>query len=431
MVERRSETLEICKRCLIEQPQESSVLREIANSKNRSLQNLLRQLQCRGSSLREKATQYAKKRTEETRKKQAAYEEKLKQYEEKLASQIMDRILQGEEVDKVAERIARDKVRRELEQQIRQLRWQPEELIGQDLEESLKEYIDQGDIDLERGKIRITPKGARKIAKNILRRILENLSEKEMGAHSIEETGHGSELSVTSRKYEPGDEYHKIDFEETFLSALERNASQRIRAGNISLEFEDFHVYEEIHQTKMCCGLIIDESGSMSGDKINAAVDTALALSELIKREPKDWLKVYLFSSRVRELPYYEILNASFSGGTTDIRAAMRAFRKAVFAEKGDKQAYLITDTDPNTEDGRFVGFKRAVVGVVRESLYYRQAGITLNIIMLDQSPRLKELASILARKNLGRVFFTSALRLGEMVVEDYLTSKRRTCRWF
>ena len=430
MVKGRSERVEICERCLVKEPEASRILGEIAGSKDRSLQDLLRQMQYRESSLREKASQHARRRLHERTRKQAEYEEKLKEYEERLASQIMDRVLEGEEVDKVAERITGDKVRRALEEQIRQLRWQPEGITGQDLEDTLREYIEQGDIDLERGKIRITPKGARKLAKIILRRTLESLAKKEIGPHTIQEPGYGSELSVSSRKYEPGDEYDKVDFEETFLNALERKALEKSRQGHISLEFEDFHVYEEIHQTRMCSGLIIDESGSMGGEKMNAAIDTALALSEMIRGEPRDWLKVYLFSSRVREIPYYELLNTSFSSGTTDIRAAMRAFRKAVFAEKGDRQAYLITDTEPNTEDGRFVGFERAVVGVVQESLYYRQAGITLNIIMLDQGPRLKELASILAKKNLGRVLFTSPLKLGEMVIEDYLTTKRKACRW-
>jgi len=185
-------------------------------------------------------------------------------------------------------------------------------------------------------------------------------------------------------------------------------------------------IYDEMHENKMCAGLIIDESGSMQGDKINAAIVTALALAELIRREPKDLLKVYLFSSEVREIPYCDIVNASHCGQTTDIRAALRAFRKRVLNKKGDKQAYLITDAEANTEDGRFVGFREATLGVVREVLHYRQAGITLNIIMLDQSPRLKEVASILAKRNLGRVIFTSPPRLGEVVIEDYLASKKK-----
>lgn len=402
---------------------EDDTLSDIAHSRNRSLEDMPKQMQHDESDLGERVREQQKERLEEEGLQQQEYEQQLKQHEEELSSQIMERILEEADIDEIAEEVAQDKIRRDLEQNIRELKHQPEEVSVEDVEESLKRYIEQGDIELREGEIRITPKGARKLANRILRRILENLTSKEIGPHSLEETGYGAERSPSSRRYEPGDEYDKIDFERTLLNALERNPARR----RISLEVEDFQVYDEIHQTRMVAGLIIDESGSMSGEKINAAMDTALALAELMKQEPKDLLRVYLFSNTVSEIPYYEILNASFCGGTTDIKAALQAFRKGVSQEKGDKQAYLITDTEPNTEDGRFVGFKAAITGVVQEALYYRQAGITLNIVMLDQTPHLKELASILAKKNLGRAFFTSCANLGELVIEDYLTSKKKT----
>jgi uncharacterized protein with von Willebrand factor type A (vWA) domain len=99
----------------------------------------------------------------------------------------------------------------------------------------------------------------------------------------------------------------------------------------------------------------------------------------------------------------------------------------SIRGEKGDKQAYLITDTEPNTEEGKYIGFDRAMAGVMEEALQYRQEGITLNIVMLDRAAPLKELASVLARRNLGRVFFTSPLRLGQVLLEDYLKIKKAT----
>lgn len=413
--------MDICQRCTLTETEESRILSEIAHSRNRSLRDLLRETQYQRSSLSEKAEQKRKERSEGRRKKQTEYEQRLKRYEEELSYQVMESAFQDEDIDEIAERIARDEIRKKLEQKLNELRCQPDGLSSQDLEESLKDYVERGDLDLVNGEIKITPKGSRKLANRVLRRILENLAARRLGHHALKEVGYGVESSPSSRKYEMGDEYHKINFEKTFLNALERNSGPGER---ISLEPEDFQIYEDIHQTKMVAGLIIDESGSMSGDKINAAVDASLALSELIRREPRDLLKVYLFSEQVRQIPYYDILNASFAGGTTDVRAAMRAFREGVTNEKGDKQAYLITDTEPNTEDGKYIGFDEALAGVVEEAFRYRQAGITLNIIMLDQRLRLKELASILARKNLGRVFFTSPVKLGEVVIEDYLITK-------
>ena len=423
----------ICTRCMLTESQEQMVLRELSRSRNRSVPELMRQMSStdvRGGylhtesgveSLRQRASEFTRERLADKARRQEEYQEMLRRLEEELSYQIMDRILEGGEVEEAAEQILGDKERQELERQIGQLEYETGEVSTEDLEHSLREYMENGDIDLEQGKVRITPKGARKLAGNVLNRILEKLAARDLGPHTTKETGYGVELSVSSRKYEPGDEYNRIDFERTFLNALERSFEDN----RIRLETQDFQVYEEIHQTKMCSGLIIDESGSMSGDKMNAAMDTALALAELIQREPRDSLSVYLFSSQVRKVSYYDIVNTSFAGGLTDIRAALKAFRKEVTNKSGDKQAYLITDTEPNMENGRHIGLASATSGLVQEALYYRRAGITLNIIMLSQNDQLRQLASLLAKKSLGRVFFTSPHRLGEMVIEDYLTSKR------
>ncbi len=80
--------------------------------------------------------------------------------------------------------------------------------------------------------------------------------------------------------------------------------------------------------------------------------------------------------------------------------------------EAGDKQAYLITDSAPTFEDGRQVKPQEAIAGVAEEVLRCREENITLNVIILHGSPLLRRLASILARENLGRVFFTSPLKL-------------------
>jgi uncharacterized protein with von Willebrand factor type A (vWA) domain len=287
------------------------------------------------------------------------------------------------------------------------------------MEAALKELEKQGYIDLDRGQVRITSKGARLLANQALKRTLANLAKKHIGHHMLREIGCSAEMSLHSRKYELGDEYELVDIEKTLFNALERG-------GDTSLKPEDFQVFETVHQTRMCAGLLIDESGSMEGEyKIQAAINASLALSELIRREPKDTLKVFIFSESVKQIQPWDIVNSVTSRGSTDIRAALRSFRQKVMHEKGDKQVYLITDSEPNTEDGVYVGFERAMAGVLQEALRYREHGITLNIIMLDQRPALKSFARTLAKKNLGRVFFTTPLNLGEAIIEDYLRVKR------
>jgi uncharacterized protein with von Willebrand factor type A (vWA) domain len=148
-----------------------------------------------------------------------------------------------------------------------------------------------------------------------------------------------------------------------------------------------------------------------------------------MKRNAGDRMRLFLFSSRVREMGCRDMLNVTFSGGTTDIRGALKRFRTAVAGERAEKQVYLITDTEPNCEDGKYIGFEKATLGVLQEALVYQREGITLNIIMLDSTPRLREFASVLAKRNLGRVFFAEPKDLGKVVIEDYLRTGKRQNR--
>ena len=56
-----------------------------------------------------------------------------------------------------------------------------------------------------------------------------------------------------------------------------------------------------------------------------------------MRREPKDKIRSFIFSEFVKEIPSWNIVNDMMSGGCTDIKGALRAFRKAVREEKGDK----------------------------------------------------------------------------------------------
>lgn len=407
-----------CNRCQIQAPGE--FLKELAFSPKRSFSEIMRQAQQNEDGyLYQEANKHASQRQQENTGKIEQYEAELKEMEEDISYDALDQIMEGKDIDEIVEQILADETRKNLEEKIQTLKWQPEGMSEDDVKEALEEYERQGYIEIHENGIKITSTGARRLASNALEKILQSLGRKDVGTHSTEQTGFGSELTTYSRHYEVGDDYRLVDIERTTLNALERS-------GQLDFEIDDFQIHEEIHQSRLCAGLVIDESGSMkSGDKLEAAIESGLALAELITREPKDSLKVYLFADTVKEIPYWALVNETLSGDSTDIRAALRTFRETVRREKGDKQVYLITDTDPNTEDGRYVGFDKAVAGVLEEALRYRQDGIGLNIIMLDETPRLKELASTLARKNLGTVFFTSPTKLGQVIVEDYFRAKK------
>jgi len=247
------------------------------------------------------SSEHAAQRQREDATKLQQCENELKQLEENAAYDAMDKIMQGKEIDEITEWILADEARRNLEEKISALKWKPQDMSEDDVRQALQEYERQGYIEIHEGSVKITSKGAKKLASSALQRILQSLGRKELGAHYIEEMGFGSEVSAYTRHYEAGDDYSLVNIERTALNALERS-------GRLKLEPDDFEIYKEVHQSRLCAGLIIDKSGSMrSNHKLEAAIDTALALSELIAMEPEDSLRVFVFSERVEEIPSWAL----------------------------------------------------------------------------------------------------------------------------
>ncbi|RLI10341.1 hypothetical protein DRO42_01640 [Candidatus Bathyarchaeota archaeon] len=378
------------------------------------------------SKILEKARESAERRFEEAQRRRDEASEELEAIEAELLMEAVEQLLESERsIEQILEDLEFNEERRRLEAEIEELGKESQKLTRADLDDTLSEFERRGLIDAKTPTIRLTSKGARILGQGFLSRILEGLSRRGVGPHRVEEVGHGPWFSSACRPYEPGDPYERISIEGSLLAALERG-------GSISdLRVDDLRVHEAVHHAEVHFGILVDQSGSMNRDgKIEAAVETALALSELMRiRFPEDRLRVFAFSEEVREVEPWELPDIAVPMKYTDIRAALRAFRLAVAHEAGNKQAHLITDSAPNFEDGEFIGFERAMAGVLAEARRYRMEGIVLNIVMLDEDPELREMAKAIARQNLGRVFFTNPGDLGKTMVEDYLASKRELLR--
>ncbi|RLC72709.1 MAG: hypothetical protein DRI26_02365, partial [Chloroflexi bacterium] len=234
---------EFCDRC--ELRSEGELLRELAQLAGRSLRDIARRSQQRPDSPLGQALRKIKEaREQEERARLEEYENLLQQYEENLSFEIMDKLLEGSSVEELAGRILQDEFRKELQDKIRSLRWRSPGVGEGDVKEILQEYEQEGYIEIEDGKIRITSKGARRLAAGILERILRHLTGRDVGSHPVEKAGFGAELSLYTRNYEFGDDYSLVDVEKTALNALER-------CGKLRLELADFEVHEEVHQTKL------------------------------------------------------------------------------------------------------------------------------------------------------------------------------------
>ncbi len=418
----------LCDRCVgCDESGDEKTLYDLAHMDDRTVTNLMNESRYSVKGLHEKAWDYARQRMEKMRGSMEAKKGELRDLRENFSYKLLEHLAAGENLEKLLEEYLGDEYRKQLEEELVVMDRMEEGIDQEDIKQSLNEYVEKDLIEVDEDGVKITPKGSNRLAKYVLRRIWENLSAVNMGTNTTKEEGFGMTFGFGTRKYEYGDEFFKIDLEATLLSALENGKRCPDR---IEFDQEDLLVKETTIDTRLCVGLVVDESGSMSGDKIHAAMDISLALAELVRRNAKDKLRLFLFSNQVRELAYWDMLNVTFAGGTTDIRSALKRFRTAVAGERADKQVYLITDTEPNSEDGKYIGFEKATLGVLQEAIMYQREGITLNIIMLDNTPHLREFASILAKRNLGRVFFAEPKDLGRIVMEDYLrTRKRRRLR--
>lgn len=290
----------------------------------------------------------------------------------------------------------------------------------QNLDMTLSRYHREGLIVLEDGYVTVTDRGARVLARGLLKRIVGNFGGNLARRHAAKALKEGMIPTATNRKYEEGDDYASLDFENTLLNALgHRKTDEKIR-----FRKEDFRVHEKKNETKSIAGLLVDTSMSMQLKNImETARDTSLALAELFGEQENHTLKVYLFADHVKEVPSREIFRHSFPGGLTDICAPLEKFRKAVRSMDAEKQAYLITDSVSNLRNGRLLGFEEAAPHVLAEVSRYRKEKIVLNVVMLGEQERFKAFATKMAQRSNGRVFFVSSENMARTIVRNYARS--------
>jgi uncharacterized protein with von Willebrand factor type A (vWA) domain len=369
------------------------------------------------SRMMDRVRERSERRFGEARRRKNEAEERLERLRAELKGRTAERLsaLGGTEEEGLGSEIE------ELEEEIEELGRESRTVTREDFDEALADLERRGLLDNAEHRVKLTSKGAQLLGRGFLTKILMSLARRGFGAHRVEEVGHGPWPSASYRPYEPGDPYDKINIEQSLLATIERTG------GLGSLGLRDFRIHESRHAAEVQFGIIVDQSASMrKKGKAEAAVETALALSELMRTEfPEDRLRVYAFSEEFRLVEAWQLPGVVVPMKYTDIRAPLRAFRLAAAQEPGNKQAHLITDSAPNFLDGQFVGFKAALEAVLDEGRLYRMNEIVLNIVMLDEDPELREMAKRIAQENMGRVFFVDPKNLGEAVVEDYIWSKR------
>jgi len=101
----------------------------------------------------------------------------------------------------------------------------------------------------------------------------------------------------------------------------------------------------------------------------------------------------------------------------------------------GNKQIIMVTDGEPTAhlEDGvadfSYPPTRRTVEETLKEVQRCTREGIVINTFMLERTPWLASFVEQMARINRGRAFFSAADKLGEYVVVDYVSTRRRSVR--
>ncbi|MBI2836653.1 MAG: VWA domain-containing protein [Chloroflexi bacterium] len=282
------------------------------------------------------------------------------------------------------------------------------------------------------GKYELTPRGMRKIGQKALADIFAQLRRDRLGGHSLNLKGSGGERIEETKRLEFGDDF-EIHLQRTIMNALKREAT----SPPVKLEVDDFEVYCEEAMTRSATVLMLDLSLSMPmRGNFEAAKRVAVALDSLIRTQyPRDCLHIIGFSSYARRIKKDDLTCMSWDefDPYTNIQHGLYVARRILSRERStNKQIIMISDGEPTAHlEGGNIFFQyppslRTLQLTLREVRTCTQKGIIINTFMLESGRFLGAFVTQMARINKGRVFFTSADSLGQYLLVDYISHKRR-----
>ena len=314
-------------------------------------------------------------------------------------------------------------------------------MILRDLEGALERagYLRPGE-----GGPELTPRAIRRLGELALDDIYAALKRGGAGGHETRYRGLGVVTSERSRPYRFGEPSH-LDAIGTLRNALARGLPKtdehtgRLR---LALEPGDLEVFDTDQLTETTTVLLLDMSWSMSwSGRWPAAKRVAVAMDHLVRtRYPRDHFFIVGFYTRARELAVSELpeLSWNMTDPFTNLQDGLRIAQRLIDRHPSpSSQIIVITDGQPTAyflgEELRvewpngYGGISpRANRETLREVRRVTRKGITINTFMLDNSPELVSFVEAMTRINKGRAFYTTPQQIGEYIMVDYLTRKKR-----
>ena len=314
------------------------------------------------------------------------------------------------------------------------------EMMGDDAAEELdrlrnitKTLEDAGYIQRKGSKYELTPRGMRKIGQKALRDVFTQLKKDRRGQHNINQKGASGERIDDTKKYEFGDDF-QLDLEKTIMNSLYREP----QAPPLKLNIDDFEVYKSEQLTRTATVLMLDLSLSMPmRGNFQAAKQVAIALDGLISSQyPRDSLHIIGFSSYARELKKKDLAYMGWDefDPYTNIQHGLSMARKILERDRcNNKQILMVTDGEPTAHiEGERIYFQyppslRTIQLTLREVKNCTRQGVVINTFMLGESYFHNAFVTQMGRVNKGRVFFTDADTLGQYMLVDYISNKKKS----
>ena len=330
----------------------------------------------------------------------------------------LDRSLQGDYPGASIDDVDEDALRQALgEDAVRDLRRLKE------IERALERA---GLVARERGRLEVTPKGARSMGERALVRVFEQLRRDREGVHEAREAGGLAEPTGATRPWRFGDA-GQIAVQRSVFNAVVRGGP----GAQVRLEPDDLELLEAEQRTEAATALLLDLSFSMPlrGHDVHAK-RMALALHALIEgRYPHDTLYLIGFSDYARQMQPRELAAAGWERvyGTNMHHAFHLAGRLLAQHPRATRQVIMVTDGEPTAHlDGEKARFAwppvpKTIRLTLAEATKLSRSGVTLNVFMLEDSPGLIGFMERLAELTAGRVFLMDDRELGSFVLRDFV----------
>jgi uncharacterized protein with von Willebrand factor type A (vWA) domain len=283
-----------------------------------------------------------------------------------------------------------------------------------------------GLVSRERGRLEVTPKGARSMGERALVRVFEELRRDREGVHEAREAGGLAEPTGATRPWRFGDAGQIAVQRSVFNAVVRGGPGARVR-----LEPDDLELLEAEQRTEAATALLLDLSFSMPlrGHDVHAK-RMALALHALIEgRYPHDTLYLIGFSDYARRMQPRELAAAGWERvyGTNMHHALHLAGRLLAQHPRATRQVIMVTDGEPTAHlEGERAHFAwppipKTIRLTLAEATKLSRSGVTINVFMLEDSPGLIGFMERLAELTAGRVFLMDDRELGSFVLRDFV----------